>query len=203
MLIEADWGAARYWYALAALSKRTELEVLGLRKNSYQGDSVLPELFLPLGVETIFRNDSVLLRKTPGSPDKFEFDFSDNPDLVQTLVVVCALSDIPFYFTGTRTLRIKETDRISAMQAEMKKMGFILEADQEGAWLSWDGSKTNVGLNEIEIETYQDHRMAMAFAPAAIKFPGLIIKDPGVVHKSYPSFWADMERMGLRFERLD
>ena len=203
MSVEADWSAASYWYAVAALTQCAELEVQGLRKNSYQGDSVLPELFLPLGVETIYRNGGILLRKTQGSTGRFEFDFIDNPDLVQTLVVVCALRGIPFYFTGTRTLKIKETDRIAALQTEMKKMGFLLEADHEGAWLSWDGSKTSDSLNAIEIETYKDHRMAMAFAPAAIHYPGLIIKDPGVVHKSYPAFWTDMEGIGLRFERLD
>ncbi|MCK4747453.1 MAG: 3-phosphoshikimate 1-carboxyvinyltransferase, partial [Bacteroidales bacterium] len=163
MYIEGDWSAASYWYALAALSERAELEVKGLQRDSYQGDSVLPELFLALGVETIYRHDGVLLRKTPGSTDKFEFDFSDNPDLVQTFVVVCALRDIPFYLTGTRTLKIKETDRIFALQTEMKKMGFLLESDPGGEWLSWDGGKTTDSLEAIQIETYQDHRMAMAF----------------------------------------
>jgi len=203
MYIEGDWSAASYWYALAALSERAEFEVKGLQRDSYQGDSVLPELFLTLGVETIYHHDGILLRKTSGSTDKFEFDFSDNPDMVQTIVVVCALRDIPFYLTGTRTLKIKETDRIFALQKEMRKMGFLLEADPGGEWLSWDGGKTSDSLKVIQIETCQDHRMAMAFAPAAIEFPGLIIKDSGVVNKSYPSFWADLERVGFTLEKLD
>ncbi|MCK4751650.1 MAG: 3-phosphoshikimate 1-carboxyvinyltransferase, partial [Bacteroidales bacterium] len=196
-------SAASYWYALAVLAERTELEIIGLQQGSFQGDSVLPGIFLPLGVETIFKKGGVRLKSIPRTLERFEFDFSDNPDLVQTMVVLCGLRNIPFNMSGTRTLRIKETDRILALQVEMRKLGILLEADHGGAWLSWDGKKTTDIPRKKQIKTYQDHRMAMAFAPAAIIHPGLIIEDPEVVHKSYPGFWKDLESTGFRVRELD
>ncbi len=203
MSIEADWSAAGYWYALAVLTGRTELEVGGLQRGSYQGDSVLPELFHPLGVETLFRKDGIVLRNIPRTIERFEFDFSNNPDLVQTMVVLCSLVDLPFYMSGTRTLKIKETDRIHALQVEIKKLGIVLKADPGGAWISWDGEKTSDVPQIKQIKTYHDHRMAMAFSPAAIKHPELIIEDPGVVNKSYPGFWKDLESTGFSLKELD
>ena len=203
MSIEADWSAAGYWYALAVFAGRTELEIGGLQRESYQGDSVLPELFRPLGVETVFRKDRIVLRNIPRTIERFEFDFSNNPDLVQTMVVVCSLVDLPFHMSGTRTLKIKETDRIHALQVEIKKLGIVLETDPGGAWISWDGEKTSDVPQIKQIKTYHDHRMAMAFSPAAIKYPGLIIEDPGVVNKSYPGFWKDLESTGFSLKELD
>ncbi|MFC2080988.1 3-phosphoshikimate 1-carboxyvinyltransferase [Bacteroidota bacterium] len=203
MSIESDWSAASYWYALAVLSSRTELELRGLRDESYQGDSVLPEMFRPLGVETIFRKDGILLKKTLESTKRFEFDFSDSPDLVQTMVVLCGLIDLPFQMKGTRTLKIKETDRINALQVEMRKLGIVISADPGGSWISWEGKKTSEIPQIKQIKTYQDHRMAMAFSPAALKHPGLIIDDPEVVDKSYPGFWKDLESTGFILKKLN
>lgn len=204
MRIEGDWSAAGYWYAMAALEGGgIRFEIGGLERNSYQGDSVLPELFEPLGVETAFAKDGILLSARDRKPDEFVFNFSNNPDLVQTLVVVCGLLGLPFRMRGTRTLKIKETDRVLALQAEMKKLGIVLNAGQEGESISWDGRKRVEPALPIQIRTYQDHRMAMAFAPAVLRFPGLIIEDPGVVNKSYPGFWEDLRRTGFSLEELD
>jgi 3-phosphoshikimate 1-carboxyvinyltransferase len=202
--VEGDWSAASYWYAIVALIRGdARIEIKGLLKDSYQGDSVLPELFRPLGVETEFGMDGIIIRNIPLSQDKFEFDFGDNPDLVQTLAVLCSLINLPFRMTGTRTLKIKETDRIQALQAELKKLGVLLDADPGGKWISWDGKKRTSMPQTLQIKTYQDHRMAMAFSPAAIVYPDLVIEDPEVVQKSYPGFWSDLEAMGFRLEKLD
>jgi 3-phosphoshikimate 1-carboxyvinyltransferase len=198
MKVEGDWSAASYWYAMAALSGGTELGIVGLTQESLQGDSVLPELFHPLGVQTSFSGQEVGLKTIRRTVDRFEFDFRDNPDLVQTLAVLCGVLRIPFMMKGTKTLRIKETDRILALKNELAKLGVILKADPNGEWISWNGGPSSLPSGQIKIGTYQDHRMAMAFSPAALKFPGLIIEDPEVVHKSYPGFWKDLERTGFR-----
>ncbi len=204
MRVEGDWSAAGYWYAMAALlGDRAELAIRGLHKESYQGDAVLPDLFGPLGVETAYLGDGILLKGVPVRNKEFQFDFSDNPDLVQTLVVLCGLLGLPFHMTGTRTLKIKETDRVFALQAEMRKMGILLEADPGGSWIAWDGEKRTSSAEIKQIKTYQDHRMAMAFSPAAIPFPGLIIEDPDVVRKSYPGFWGDLQSVGFTIEKLE
>ncbi|MFC2113264.1 3-phosphoshikimate 1-carboxyvinyltransferase [Bacteroidota bacterium] len=197
MRVEGDWSAASYWYALAALAEKADLEIRGLQKNSYQGDSVLPELFHPLGVETTYTKVGIRLRKIRRPITNFEYNFGDSPDLVQTMAVLCSLLDIPFRMTGTTTLKIKETDRINALQTEIRKLGILIETDPNGAWISWDGKKSPNIPGDIQIKTYQDHRMAMAFAPAAVIFPGLVIEDPGVVNKSYPGFWKDLEMVGF------
>jgi 3-phosphoshikimate 1-carboxyvinyltransferase len=203
MRVEGDWSAASYWYALAVLSDGTDLEIKSLRSQSSQGDSVLPELFRPLGIRTSYTEDGILLSRTKQTLDTFEFDFRDNPDLVQTMAVLCGMISMPFIMWGTRTLKIKETDRILALQNEMKKLGIHIEADPGGEWISWDGDRKPLGAGPVQIKTYEDHRMAMAFSPAALKHPGLIIEDPRVVHKSYPGFWGDLEKVGLRCNELD
>jgi 3-phosphoshikimate 1-carboxyvinyltransferase len=203
MRVEGDWSAASYWYAIAALAGGgAGLEIVGLYKNSYQGDSVLPEMFGRMGVRTTFTAGGILLTSIPINLKKFEYDFSDNPDLVQTMVVLCSLLNLPFRITGTRTLKIKETDRILALQAEMKKLGILLEADKQGTRISWDGESRTDMTRTMQIKTYQDHRMAMSFSPAAILHPGLTIEDPEVVNKSYQGFWTDLQRAGFAIEEL-
>jgi len=200
--IEADWSAASYWYALAVLSGEVELEIKGLKEGSYQGDSLLPELFRPFGLDTVFNTKGIVLRKIPGTLRRFEYDFSDNPDLVQTMVVLCSMLGLPFHMSGTRTLRIKETDRIRALQIEIGKLGINLEADSGGEWISWGGKKPIRIQGAKRIKTYDDHRMAMAFSIAAMRHPGLIIENPGVVHKSYPGFWRDLKTVGFRISEI-
>ncbi len=195
--VESDWSAAGYWYALAALSDNVHLRLSGLKQASYQGDSVLAELFRPFGVVTGFSQDGVMLSRDAPAVLKFEYDFTDNPDLVQTMAVVCGLTARPFSFTGTRTLLIKETDRIRALGMELQKLGIVISADPEGRWIRWDGNRRCKPAPEPLIRTYEDHRMAMAFAPACMKFPHLAIEDPDVVRKSYPGFWEDLAGAGF------
>ena len=200
--VEGDWSAAGYWYSLAALCEEADIEIAGLGTGSYQGDAVLPELFRPLGVDTTATDEGVKLGRIRGTATGFEYHFGDSPDLVQTMAVVCAMLGIPFRMTGTKTLKIKETDRIVALQRELRKLGFILDADPAGSWIAWDGVRSEPSASP-QIDTYQDHSMAMAFAAASIRFPGLVINEPGVVHKSYPGFWKDLESVGFLISRLN
>lgn len=197
ILVEADWSAASYWYAMAAMAERVELEVEGLFTGSYQGDSVLPDLFDGFGVQTKDIQGGIRLERTDRRIHEFSYDFRENPDLVQTMVVLCGMLDIPFQFSGTKTLKIKETDRILALRQEMGRLGVLIDVDQDGNWIRWDGKSKGGKESSPSILTYQDHRMAMAFTTAAMRMPGLIIQDPGVVNKSYPRFWADLKSVGF------
>ena len=197
MMVEGDWSAASYWYAMAALSERVDLEIEGLFAGSYQGDAILPELFTSFGVQTEYFSGGIRLKRTGGPVQEFNHDFRENPDLVQTMVVLCGLMEIPFRFSGTQTLKIKETDRVVALRREMEKLGISIEADPSGNWIRWIGHSKGGMDPHPAIKTYQDHRMAMAFAPAAMRIPGLGIEDPGVVHKSYPRFWEDLRSVGF------
>ena len=201
-MVEADWSAASYWYAMVAMAEKAGLEIDGLFAESHQGDSVLPELFAGFGVQTEFIPGGIRLKRTERTIREFSFDFRENPDLVQTMVVLCGLLDIPFQFSGTMTLKIKETDRVLALCEEMGRLGILLEADQKGRWIRWDGKNKGEKEGSPRILTYQDHRMAMAFAPAAMKIPGMIIEDPGVVHKSYPRFWDDLKSVGFTIREV-
>ena len=126
-----------------------------------------------------------------------EHDFSGCPDLVQTFAAALCSLGVPFRFSGTRTLRIKETDRIAALQKEMARLGFVIRAGEEGAWIAWEGDRCDPVASPV-IRTYDDHRMAMSFAPLAVRYPGLAIDDPGVVTKSYPAYWEHLQKAGFR-----
>ncbi|MCD8289208.1 MAG: 3-phosphoshikimate 1-carboxyvinyltransferase [Prevotella sp.] len=202
--IENDWTAASYWYELLALSGSTaELHLDGLTDGSIQGDTTVKYLFSLLGVRTIFATKEkkvptrVTLRRGSMKVSRLVFDFSNCPDLVQTLVCTCCGLDIPFDFTGLSTLRIKETDRILALKTELRKLGFVLQ-DYGDSRLVWDGEKTTPA--DEPINTYEDHRMAMAFAPLAQRFNSLRIANPEVVSKSYPEFWDNLRRTGIIVE---
>jgi 3-phosphoshikimate 1-carboxyvinyltransferase len=199
--VESDWSAASYWYQIVVLSQSGEVELLGLFKNSYQGDSRGAEVFSRLGVSTTFTDQGVLLKKTGHCVERLEEDFVDIPDLAQTFVVTCALLDIPFHFTGLQTLKIKETDRIAALIAEMSKLGYVVREENDSE-LIWDGERIQPQESPV-IETYKDHRMAMAFAPAAICYPQLMIVEPQVVTKSYPNYWDDLKKVGVRLQIVD
>lgn len=199
--IENDWSAASYWYQMAALSDDAEIELSGLFEASGQGDSHGAKLFAQLGVNTIFSGESVLLRKTNKRINRFEADMLDIPDLAQTFVVTCALLDIPFHFAGLQSLKIKETDRIAALINEMAKLGYLLR-EQNNSELIWDGERTQPQPSPV-IATYEDHRMAMAFAPAAIRFPSLSIADPHVVSKSYSGYWDELRKIGVDLQIVE
>ena len=198
--IENDWSAASYWYEMMALSlhEEDEIKLEGLMDGSKQGDSTVRYIFSLLGVKTTFATKqegvptTVTLRHSGRCVPRLEYDFVNSPDLAQTFIVCCALLNIPFHFRGLSTLKIKETDRIEAMKAEMRKLGYVLH-DTNGSELIWDGELCQPNL-EAGIDTYEDHRMALAFAPASLRFPELRINNPQVVTKSYPNFWTDLRR---------
>ncbi|SBV93095.1 3-phosphoshikimate 1-carboxyvinyltransferase [uncultured Dysgonomonas sp.] len=197
-IVESDWSAASYWYEIAALVDDAHIELKGLFKNSMQGDSKVAELFLDLGVATEYTKDGVILTKTGKVTKKMFHNFVNEPDLAQTFAVTCCMMGIPFMFTGLQTLKIKETDRIEALKNEMKKLGYLLY-DSENSILEWNGEKCEPEADPV-IKTYEDHRMAMAFAPAAIKLDHINIAHPKVVTKSYPRFWDDLKSVGFSIE---
>jgi len=196
--VEADWSAASYWYETVALSRDSSIEVAltGLHKDSWQGDAQIAPLFAHLGVRTEYGDQGVRLSKQARSCSGLDYDFTDMPDMVQTFVVTCCMLGIPFRFTGLRSLRIKETDRIEALCNEMSKLGFQLAAEGDDV-LAWTGATEKREPTPL-IETYKDHRMAMAFAPAAACLAeGVRIAEPQVVSKSYPAFWQDLAKAGF------
>lgn len=195
--IESDWSAASYWYQVAALLPGSEVNLPLLQQGSIQGDACLADFFYPLGVTTEFREGGIELRSSPPISREFvEIDFLGAPDLVQTCAVTCCALDMPFHFTGTSTLMVKETDRIAALKEELGKVGFTIRSGQEGESISWDGSRHAPEKDPV-IKTYHDHRMAMAFAPLAIQLGEITIEDPDVVTKSYPEYWNDLKKAGF------
>lgn len=194
-MVESDWSAASYWYQIAALSEQAEIELMGLFRNSYQGDSRGAEVFSRLGITTEFTHEGVLLKKSNRLVEQLNEDFVDIPDLAQTFAVTCCLLGIPFRFTGLQSLKIKETDRIFALKAELRKLGYLLQ-DAQDSILIWDGERCQPEAQPV-IQTYEDHRMAMAFAPAALRFPEMRIAEPQVVSKSYPAYWEHLRQAGF------
>jgi 3-phosphoshikimate 1-carboxyvinyltransferase len=201
--VEPDWSAASYWYEMVALAEEADIFIPGLTSDSLQGDAALTSIFESLGVKTVFEENGVSLLKTKPTTDFFEYDFTLNPDLVQTLIPTCVLKDIAFRFTGTQTLRIKETDRILALHNEMLKFGVQLDYTETGDCIAWDGKSVFKPRKSILVDTYEDHRMAMGFAPVALLTKEIRINDPGVVSKSYPGYWKDLELTGFLVEDFD
>ncbi len=199
MTVERDWSAASYWYQIAALANDAGILLEGVTDKSLQGDMVVSQMAHSFGINTGYTPDGALLTKQRNICYFLGLDFVNAPDIVQTMAVTCCLNNTRFRFTGVQTLRVKETDRIAALQAELLKLGFDIEETEPGV-IEWKGKRTEPQRN-ISIATYHDHRMAMAFAPAAIAFPGLQIEDPGVVSKSYPGFWDDLQRVGFVIDR--
>jgi len=196
--IENDWSAASYWYEMMALSQQEddEIRLTGLMDGSKQGDSQVRYIFSLLGVKTVFENKqvgvptTVTLKHSGRQIPRLEYDFVNCPDLAQTFVVCCALMGVHFHFRGLSTLKIKETDRIEALKKEMRKMGYVIR-DVNNAELIWDGECCEPNL-AAGIDTYEDHRMALAFTPAVLRTGELTINNPQVVTKSYPHFWEDI-----------
>jgi 3-phosphoshikimate 1-carboxyvinyltransferase len=178
-----------------------EVTLKGLRKESMQGDANIINLFADLGVSTNFEENGVILRKKNLVKGKFFHNFINEPDLAQTFAVACCLLNTPFFFSGLQTLKIKETDRIYALITELEKMGYVLRETENGL-LEWDGERC-LSDETIVIETYDDHRMAMAFAPASILFKNIYINHPEVVSKSYPSFWDDLQQGGFKLNETN
>ena len=194
--IESDWSAASYWYAMVALAPAGSwVQLPGLRRYSWQGDQAIVSIMEKLGVTTEYLADGVRLMQTAAT-ESFTQDFTDCPDLAQTVAVVAAALQVPVLMTGLESLRIKETDRIFALQTELANFGAFLTEEQEGHFRV---SSDNFHVSGQTVATYHDHRMAMAFAPLALRGP-LTIEAPQVVRKSYPQFWAELEKAGFGVE---
>lgn len=192
--IESDWSGASYWYSVAALAEdeASEIELLGLKEKSLQGDSAIVDIMRPLGVDSTFTDTGVKLTKRPTEPS-LSWDFTHCPDLAQTVAVCAAIKGVMLTLTGIESLKIKETDRVAALQAELQKIGAeLVEVEPNHQYVV--RRLETVPTIPATIETYDDHRMAMAFAPVAMQ-QSIIIEEPGVVAKSYPSFWDDMARI--------
>lgn len=212
--VESDWSAASYWYQMMALylmkneklkmeSSEDEgtaamIELLGLFPHSYQGDSRGAEVFSRLGVQTEYTNRGVKLTQSGTPVERLEEDMVDIPDLAQTFVVTCCLMNIPFRFTGLQSLKIKETDRITALITELRKLGYVVSSEQDSI-LFWNGERCTAEEFPV-IATYEDHRMAMAFAPACLVLPQVHIDEPLVVSKSYPTYWENLKEAGFEVE---
>lgn len=199
--VESDWSAASYWYQMMALMPTCEeepapsVELYGLFPRSYQGDSRGADLFARLGVRTAFTDRGVRLCKMGVPVARLVEDLVEIPDLAQTFVVTCCLMNIPFRFTGLQSLKIKETDRIQALINELHKLGYVIHSEQDSI-LSWNGERCPAEADPL-IATYEDHRMAMAFAPTCLCVPHLRIDHPEVVSKSYPAYWDDLRAAGF------
>ncbi len=192
--IESDWSSASYWYSIVALSGiGAQITLSSYKQNSLQGDAVLVEIYKKFGVETVFNNNSITLQKSNNlKPETLTLKLNNSPDIAQTIAVTCLGVGIGCHLTGLHTLKIKETDRLEALKNELTKLGANVSVTNDSLTLKPSGI-----INEnISINTYQDHRMAMAFAPLAIKIP-IIINDAEVVSKSYPDFWNDLKKIGF------
>ncbi|GLB49068.1 3-phosphoshikimate 1-carboxyvinyltransferase [Neptunitalea lumnitzerae] len=193
LTVESDWSSASYYYSIVALSKTgSQIELSSYKENSLQGDSALATLYKQMGVDTTYKKNSIVLTKVPHEAASIEFDLTKTPDIAQTIAVTCFGLQIPCALSGLHTLKIKETDRLEALKTELTKLGASISVTDKALFLE----VSNTLNSHVAIDTYNDHRMAMAFAPLAIKTP-IIINDAMVVSKSYPDFWEDLKALGF------
>jgi 3-phosphoshikimate 1-carboxyvinyltransferase len=191
--VESDWSAASYWYSIAALSTECKIEILGYKEDSLQGDRVIVDIMDQLGVKSTFTKEGIILEKKEAVKSITQ-DFTACPDLAQTIAVICAAKGIECTMTGLESLRIKETDRIAALQNELRKFGSdLIEVEKD---LKFKVKNSTFRANGQSVETYKDHRMAMAFAPLAL-LGEIEIERPDVVEKSYPHYWEDLKKAGF------
>ncbi len=193
--IEPDWSAASYWYSIVALAEKAEILLPGLRPTSLQGDHEITDIMRSFGVDSVFTPEGLKLSKTTVKDNREHFDFKSCPDLAQTVIACCAALGREATFSGLETLKIKETDRILALQIEIAKFGVLLFEEKPEVY-RLDCSK-RFNPNKLTIQTYDDHRMAMAFAPLALVFDSVEIEEPEVVEKSYPNFWQHLGEQGF------
>lgn len=201
--IEGDWSAASYYYSIAILAKEATITLKGLTAQQIQGDAVIADIATKFGVQTTYNNKAVTLTKTAQvQPAHFQYDFLECPDLAQTVVSFCAALQTAMNCNGLQTLRIKETDRIAALDIELQKLGLasLVEIDSN-AWKLNILDQSQIHIN-LPIHTYEDHRMAMAFAPLVIKTNEILIEEPNVVTKSYPLFWKDLAALGFTISSI-
>lgn len=199
LVVESDWSSASYFYSIVALSKvGTEITLSAYKENSLQGDSVLQEVYNDFGVETSFGENQITLKKiTEVSQSKIQCDLANAPDIAQTIAVTCFGLGLSCHLVGLHTLKIKETDRLEALHAELTKLGADISVTDKSLTLN----TTNAINMDVAIDTYNDHRMAMAFAPLAMR-TSIIINDAMVVTKSYPDFWSDLQKLQFQVKEL-
>lgn len=212
LVVESDWSSASYFYSIIALSPfGTSISLSSYKKNSLQGDAVLTKIYQNFGIETVFKDNSILLQKIDNSKFKMQtqaagelsrvnLELNDSPDIAQTIAVTCFGLGLGCHLTGLHTLKIKETDRLLALQNELEKLGAKVSITDDSLTLA--ASAPNFVIPKgVAIKTYQDHRMAMAFAPIALK-TNIIIENAEVVSKSYPAFWEDLKKIGFSVEKV-
>ena len=197
--VESDWSSLSYFFSVVALSKSSEINIGTYFKNSIQGDKKLVKIYDKLGVKTIFKNNKVNLKKTRNFklPKKLELKLNDTPDLAQTIAVTCFGLGLPCDLYGLHTLKIKETDRLLALKVELEKLGATVIITKDSLHLK----KSIIIKKDIIIDTYDDHRMAMAFATLGIVKP-IIINNPQVISKSFPSFWSVLEKLNFKLSEV-
>ncbi|PWH10212.1 3-phosphoshikimate 1-carboxyvinyltransferase [Bacteroidetes bacterium SCGC AAA795-G10] len=192
-IVESDWSSASYIFSIVALSKESEISLKTFKPKSLQGDSVIQKIYKKLGVSSFFKGNDLLLKKVNSKlPKKIYYDLSNSPDIAQTITVTCFGLGIECELVGLHTLKFKETDRLFALYTELKKLGANVIVTDKSLYLSSNSSY----VNNCSIATYDDHRMAMAFAPLSLKIP-LSIQNPSVVSKSYPDFWKDLIQLNF------
>ncbi|MFV8358334.1 3-phosphoshikimate 1-carboxyvinyltransferase [Flavobacterium sp. XS1P32] len=194
MTVESDWSSASYYFSIVALSKNSTIALRSYKQTSLQGDSALVEIYKQMGVDTHFQgNKMTLVKQSDFKPENLNLDLNNTPDIAQTIVVTCLGLGIGCHLTGLHTLKIKETDRLEALRIELTKLGATISVTNDSLTLV-ASNKIN---HNIKIATYNDHRMAMAFAPLALKVP-IVIENAEVVSKSYPDFWEDLKSLGFK-----
>jgi len=195
IIVESDWSSASYFYSIVAMCKiGTQISLTSYKRNSLQGDAILSNIYQDFGVETSFYDEMIVLKKTGNvKKEQIQLDLIKAPDIAQTIVVTCLGLNTPCKLSGLHTLKIKETDRLEALKTEIEKLGGNIRVSENMLWLE----KNNSLKNNVIISTYNDHRMAMAFAPLSLKIP-IRIEDADVVSKSYPSFWEDLKSIGFK-----
>lgn len=201
-IVESDWSAASYYYSMVALSKiGTQLTINSLFENSLQADAICQVIYKNLGLQTTFNNDEIIISKNSEvSTSLLELNFIHCPDIAQTVVCTCVGLNIPFYFSGLQTLKVKETDRINALQIELKKFGSAIQTTDNS--IQWNGNQFLNKLVSNSVATYNDHRMAMSFAPLSLLVDNIIIENADVVSKSYPLFWEHLKSIGINQTQL-
>lgn len=208
-VIENDWTSAAYWYEILSLidDKDSKIEFSMLKNSSRQGDSAVKYIFSLLGIKSNFsvkdKNgmSNLLLSCRNRTIPRLEYDFTNQPDLAQTMIAICPILNIPFKFIGVENLKLKETDRITAMITEMAKLGYVIDYNKNSE-IIWEGKRCKANI-PIIIDTYNDHRMAMTFAPLCLKLGSIIINNPNVVTKSYPEFWNELTKAGFKIIECD
>lgn len=203
MTVEADWLAASYWYQMVALAKKAEFTINGLNSDSVQSDAIVKDIFEPLGVKTISNSRGVIIQNSKRKIKSLKYNFTNNPDLVPNFAVTCVALEIPFIFSGVESIRNKDTDRIKALQLELKKLGAIIKVKKiKGAEiLTFDGKSKINSIKSATFSSHGDHRIAMSLAPLSILGLDVMIENPRVVSKSYPCYWDDFKKAGFLIEQ--